>query len=190
MSKIKRKALYLVITCILLTAITAGASGSRSSAAQTLPGNASRTFPETGKTVRGIFLEYWDRNGGLPQQGFPISETMAEVSDLDGKSYTVQYFERAVFEHHPENQPPYDVLLSQLGTFQYRAKYASGGGATPSPSPQASQPIDGLFDAGGHKLYINCDGEGSSTVLMEAGLGTASSTWSLVLPDLRKLTRV
>ncbi len=26
-------------------------------------------------------------------------------------------------EYHPENQSPNDVLLSQLGTFQYKAKY-------------------------------------------------------------------
>ena len=38
--------------------------------------------------------------------------------------YTVQYFERAVMEMHPENKAPFDVLLSQLGTFQYKAKYA------------------------------------------------------------------
>jgi hypothetical protein len=43
--------------------------------------------------------------------------------DLNGKPYTVQYFERAVFELHPENKSPYDVLLSQLGTFQYKARY-------------------------------------------------------------------
>jgi carboxyl-terminal processing protease len=30
----------------------------------------------------------------------------------------VQYFERAVFEYHPENEPPYDVLLSQLGKYR------------------------------------------------------------------------
>jgi hypothetical protein len=45
---------------------------------------------------------------------------MLEVNELDGKVYAVQYFERAVFEYHPENQPPYDVLLSHLGTFRYR----------------------------------------------------------------------
>jgi C-terminal peptidase prc len=37
----------------------------------------------------------------------------------------VQYFERAVFEYHPENQAPYDVLLSQLGTTRYKALYAA-----------------------------------------------------------------
>src|SRR4051794_36066343 len=36
----------------------------------------SRLFPETGKTVRGKFLTYWNGHGGLPQQGFPISEEM------------------------------------------------------------------------------------------------------------------
>ncbi|HEX8229769.1 MAG TPA: hypothetical protein VF826_10720, partial [Chloroflexia bacterium] len=92
------------------------------SAPTPIPGEAqsSRTFPETGKAVKGIFLEYWDKHGGLPQQGFPISDMFTEVSTLDGKPYTVQYFERAVFEYHPENQPPFNVLLSQLGTFRYK----------------------------------------------------------------------
>ena len=86
----------------------------------------SRTFPETGKTVSGRFLEYWNANGGLAQQGFPLSEPFMEKSDTDGKTYQVQYFERSVFEAHPENKPPYDVLLSQLGTFRYKEKYPDG----------------------------------------------------------------
>ena len=80
-------------------------------------------FPETGKRLGGRFLEYWRLNGGLPQQGFPISDEFQERSDLDGKLYTVQYFERAVFELHPANARPFDVLLSQLGTFRYKQKY-------------------------------------------------------------------
>lgn len=92
----------------------------------TVPGNGSRLFPETGRTVGGIFLDYWQANGGLVQQGFPISAPMREVSELDGREYTVQYFERAVFEHHPENAAPNNVLLSQLGLFQYRKKYPAG----------------------------------------------------------------
>jgi|SRR5687768_1254837 len=86
----------------------------------------SRTFPETGKTVRGKFLDYWNKNGGLEQQGFPISEEMQERNETDGKTYTVQYFERAIFEFHPENQPPFDVLLSLLGVFLYKEKYPTG----------------------------------------------------------------
>ncbi len=34
----------------------------------------------------------------------------------------MQYFERAEFEYHPENQAPYDLLLTQLGTFRNGAK--------------------------------------------------------------------
>ena len=83
----------------------------------------ARLFPQTGHRVGGRFLEYWLRNGGLPQQGYPISDEFTERSDLDGKTYTVQYFERAVFEYHPENTTPYDVLLSQLGTYRHLARY-------------------------------------------------------------------
>lgn len=102
-----------------------------------IPGSGSQTFPETGKTVSGIFLDYWRNNGGLQQQGYPISDLMTEKSDLDGKTYTVQYFERAVFEYHPENQPPNNILLSQLGTFQYKKKYPSG---APNQQPSTQNP--------------------------------------------------
>ena len=70
-----------------------------------------------------LFRNYWETHGDLMQQGYQISGIMTEVSDLDGRPYTVQYFERAVFEYHPENKAPYDVLLSQLGTLRYRQKF-------------------------------------------------------------------
>ena len=66
-------------------------------------------FPQVGHTLRGAFHNYWERYGGLPQFGYPLTEEFAEGG------YTVQYFERARFEYHPENQPPYDVLLGLLG---------------------------------------------------------------------------
>ncbi len=100
----------------------------------------ARLFAETGKHLSGQFRAYWESHGALAQQGFPISEEFTEVSDLNGQSYTVQYFERAVFEKHPENKPPYDVLLSQLGTFQYNAKYKNGGPAPTVAPPAATQP--------------------------------------------------
>jgi hypothetical protein len=71
-------------------------------------------FAQTGHNLAGSFLDYWTANGGLAQFGYPISEEFPERLD-DGKTYTVQYFERARFEHHPENQPPYDLLLGQFG---------------------------------------------------------------------------
>jgi uncharacterized protein len=94
------------------------------------------TFEETNQEVCGDFYEYWQRNGGLAQQGFPISTLMREVSPTDGKIYEVQYFERAVFEAHPENKPPHNVLLSLLGTHTYARKYPQGApGQEPNTSP-------------------------------------------------------
>jgi polysaccharide biosynthesis protein PslG len=61
------------------------------------------------------FLSYWRKYGGLAIFGYPISEPFDEVSTTDGKTYKVQYFQRNRFEYHPENQPPYDVLLGLLG---------------------------------------------------------------------------
>ena len=117
-------------TLATLAGVRDGAGGSAPSPTPVptvaVPGEGSQLFPQTSKTVRGLFLEYWQKNGGLAQQGYPISEVMGEVSDLNGKPYTVQYFERAVLEYHPENQPPYNVLLSQLGTFRYKQKYPNG----------------------------------------------------------------
>lgn len=114
-----------------------------------IPGTGSQTFPETGRTVSGIFLDYWSQHGGLAQQGFPISNVFTETSDLDGKHYLVQYFERAVFEYHPEQtDPQYQVLLSQLGTFAYRQKYPSG-----APGQQTNTAQGSIhFSETGHSL--------------------------------------
>jgi len=111
-------------------------------------------FKETGKRVGGVFLSYWQSHGGLMQQGYPISDEFQTRSPLDGKIYTVQYFERAVFELHPENKPPFNVLLSQLGTFQLRAKYPGGdpgiNSVVPTPTPIQSTPYDAEEDARSH----------------------------------------
>ncbi|MEO8286915.1 MAG: hypothetical protein ABI670_10820 [Chloroflexota bacterium] len=113
-----------------LIALAIPALGAHTSYAQ----GDSRTFTETGKTVRATFLKYWTDHGGLAQQGFPISDEMSEQSTTDGKIYTVQYFERAVFELHPEFAgTPNEVLLSLLGVFRYGNKYPDAGGA-PSQS--------------------------------------------------------
>jgi hypothetical protein len=73
------------------------------------PGEAY--FPATGHTVRGPFLDYWQRRGGLSQFGFPIT------GEINERGYTVQYFERARFEHYPENAGTlYEVQLSPLGS--------------------------------------------------------------------------
>jgi hypothetical protein len=99
-------------------------------------------FKETGKRVGGSFLVYFNAHGGVTQQGLPISDEFQETSDLDGKTRTVQYFERAVFEWNPSNTPPYNVLLSQLGTFAHDAKFSAPKPEQPILEPQIPAPAD------------------------------------------------
>ena len=47
-----------------------------------------------------------------------------------------------------------------------------------------------LVDVGGYRLHVQCAGQGSPTVLMDAGGGGFSSHWSLVQPDVARVTRV
>src|SRR5919204_6385079 len=123
-----------IFTALMLMVTALSSTGGSTGYAQ----SDSRTFPETGKTVKGKFLQYWNEHGGLAQQGLPISDEMQEKSDINGKTYTVQYFERAVFELHPENQPPYDVLLSLLGVLQLRRTYPLG---VPGEKASTDNPI-------------------------------------------------
>jgi hypothetical protein len=103
-------------------------------------GASSRYFPETGFTVSGRFLAYWETNGGLALNGYPISEEREETLE-DGQSYRVQYFERVRLEYHPENQPPNDVLLGQFGRRIHPA------------DPPAEQIVGALyFSETGHNL--------------------------------------
>ncbi len=139
---VRRLHARLRYACLLIAFLLPLASASpffpiASAAPPSQANETSHTFPETGKTVKGRFLEYWQQKGQLPQQGYPVSEEMQEKSDLDGKTYTTQYFERAVFEYHPENAgTPYEVLLSQLGTFRQKQKYPNGApGQQPNTGP-------------------------------------------------------
>lgn len=74
---------------------------------------APQYFPETGHNVSGLFYNFW-REYGLAQFGYPITEVRTETLE-DGRTYQVQYFERARFEYHPENAYPHQILLGQFG---------------------------------------------------------------------------
>lgn len=79
-----------------------------------LPPDEEQCFAEIGQCVAGRFLAYWRYNGGLARHGYPLTGERRERLE-DGQEYLVQYFERTRLEYHPENAPPYDVLIGQLG---------------------------------------------------------------------------
>ncbi len=74
-----------------------------------------RFFAETGHTLNSSFKLAWEQ-GGVARYGYPLSEEFAEVSPIDGKLYTTQYFERARFEYHPEVSANYSVVLTPIGS--------------------------------------------------------------------------
>jgi hypothetical protein len=83
-------------------------------------------FRETGHHIAAELRGYWERNGGIPVFGYPLSEPFQERSASDGKTYLVQYFERNRLEYHPENRgTPYEVLLGLLGVQTYEGRYGA-----------------------------------------------------------------
>ena len=74
----KRFSGVVVAFAFLASMVLSGWGAAPASAAITC-----RTFPETGKTVCGRFLEYWNANGGLAQQGYPITDEFIEINPTD-----------------------------------------------------------------------------------------------------------
>ena len=72
--------------------------------------------------------------------------------------------------------------------------------AVASPSA-ASGDFSGLVDIGGRKIYLECRGQGSPTVILESGAGAWADIWSgdykqppgqrtMVLPGMAQFTHV
>lgn len=59
-----------------------------------------------------------------------------------------------------------------------------------SGDPTTYPPAGRLVDIGGYRMHLDCRGEGSPTVVMDAGLGGSSLDWSLVQPQLATTTQV
>ncbi len=71
-------------------------------------------FAATGHNVAPDFAASWRANGGLAQLGYPLAEEQDRL-EIGASPLRVQYFERGRLEAHPENAPPYDILLGQFG---------------------------------------------------------------------------
>jgi len=51
-------------------------------------------------------------------------------------------------------------------------------------------PTGQLYDVGDYKLHLNCSGEGSPAVILEAGAGTSGLTWTYIQKEIEKYNRV
>ncbi|NNJ10213.1 hypothetical protein EKD04_007720 [Chloroflexales bacterium ZM16-3] len=163
-----------------------------------------RSFPETGHTICGAFLRFWERNGGLERFGYPISEPGVET--IETWTGSVQYFERRRMEHHTELAgTPYEVLLGLLGRVALAAQNipacASAPGAVafgleprisdvrfrsalicPAQSyvgvPAAFQPFQG-----GHMIWIDLGANGRSIIVTRRAGRPAPDPTYFITPD-------
>ncbi len=107
-----------------------------------LAGGQSIYLEETGHNVRHGFLTYFLANGGAGTFGLPLTEEFAE----NGR--TVQYFERARFEFHPERiGTPYEVQLGLIGDALTEDRRPFQGVA-----PFPSEPQHRFFPETGHSI--------------------------------------
>lgn len=92
-------ALLLVVSLLVAVVVSPANAGA----------TRNRFFPQTGHNVADPFLRFYDRHGGLPLFGLPLTEA------FNTGSLTVQYFERARMEWHTEYPPGQQIALGQLG---------------------------------------------------------------------------
>lgn len=133
-------------------------------------------FAETGHAVCGTVLTFWKTHGvsldaragwsyaeNLALWGYPLSPELTETND--GKTVTVQYFERGRLELHPENRTPYDVLAGLLArsALQRAQNSTAPTSATPATAilPDSvlqtfitnKMPVEGYWQASDHGIY-------------------------------------
>ncbi|HET6261963.1 MAG TPA: CAP domain-containing protein, partial [Chloroflexia bacterium] len=108
-----------------------------------------RCFPQTGECIEGEFRLYWEQNGGLPVFGYPIAPARPEIDAASSSIFLVQWFERNRFELHPENKPPYRVLLGRLGDQLLRQN-----GRDPLTLPRANPSAQHYFSETGHAIAV------------------------------------
>jgi Cellulase (glycosyl hydrolase family 5) len=114
--------------------------------------------------------DYWEANGGLPVFGYPLrAAQMERQSDL-GTELLTQWTERARLEVHPENQPPYTILMGRLG-----AERLAQLGRDPAQEGREAGPIEGClwFEETGHNVCDQAPGLGFNTYWSTHGLRIA-----------------
>lgn len=137
-----RRFLGLLAILILCAGLFPSLASPPAASAATEP----RFFPETKHYVSGRFREFWESRGGLFVFGLPLTSQFPFTS-TDGNVYQTQFFERAVFEYHPENNAPYDVLLTLVGN-----EIAAQRGGIQPPVSNNNTPGGGYDTITGHNV--------------------------------------
>lgn len=116
-------------------------------------------FPQTGHHLGLGFLSFWMNNGGLNVFGYPITD------EIQRNGLTVQYFERAVLEYHPEAPAAMQIQLRRLGalaqpqmeaaalTKQWQMEYLASVGDFSMPVVDPFTPVAAIQENGDHRFF-------------------------------------
>lgn len=162
-------------------------------------------FSETKHGVHSVWLDYFNKNGGITYFGYPISEILIESGLL------VQYFQRARVEYHPENAgTQYMIQLGLLGD-QYISQVAklpanilaattpkpsttlasldSPGTVVTNPNPPPTQPSNGVMLTTGMRYGFQSHYPGQNMDQINGWVTGAGFSWikqQLVWKDIEQ----
>ena len=102
----------------------------------------SKYFAESDQTVKGEFLLFFERYGGLVSLGPPLT------GEIKAEGWRLQYFEKGRLEYHPENEAAYRITVGWLGDSMNRRRPP----ITVSALPPPDTPGQHYFFESGHTL--------------------------------------
>jgi hypothetical protein len=109
--------------------ISALASATRVNADTTSSRTSScLTYRETGKTVCGAFLLYWEQHGGVIRLGRPLSNPLGETTLSGGRvvTQTVQYFDYAILRAPVSNPSISQITKLDASPDSFSQHYPKG----------------------------------------------------------------
>jgi hypothetical protein len=157
--------MYRIVLLLMMSVLLASMAPTSAAAAPIcFPGT-----PGISGCLEEPFAAYWQANGGLPVFGYPISP-VEQRSVEGGATRSLQWTERNRLESHPENQPPYNVLLGRMG-----AERLAQLGRDPLAEGQEPGPRPGcrFFAETGHNVCDQAGGLGFKRYWESNGLRIA-----------------
>lgn len=134
-----------IIFLLLMTVLSSGMLLAPASASAA---TGERCFAETGFCISGTIRTYWERNGGLPVFGYPISALRTETNN-DNWTGPTQWFQRDRLEDHAAQG--IGVLAGRLGV-RYLELQGRGWEAYARVSQAPNRNFCRYFPITGHSL--------------------------------------
>jgi hypothetical protein len=126
-----------------------------------------RCCAETGHCISGPIRAYWERNGGLPVFGYPI--TAQRVETVEDRTIPVQWFERDRIEIQADGTITAGRLGARVLELRWRPWFPITDAPIPSPECR-SFPATGYYVCGEFLSYWERNG-GLERIAMSAIVG-------------------